>query len=184
MKQLGCIFDLVVFILSGRMAERFAIAYYYVTPEDKERLDSFREMSGDSEKHLITQYVRGWIGRNRDYYLDLARKDAEARGMDLPSWAKVIVSEGIGGLPNYEKELTDIPPSLLREVVVPPSSVKRPLSYITLGRQNVALLRVGVHFDRDNTIGFISRIVREHIQRNWEKLYSSQVATENFENWS
>lgn len=29
----------------------------------------------------------------------------------------------------------------------------------------------------------VPRIVKEHLDRNWEKLYASQVEAENFENW-
>jgi hypothetical protein len=165
------------------MAERFIISYYYVSPQDAERIDAFRECSGDSEKTLITQYVRGWIGRNRDYYLDLARKDAAAREISFREWGEIVVNQGIETLPVYKQELNKIPPSPLRDVVLPPSAERKALNYISLGKQNLALLRVGVHYDRDNAIGFVSRIVKEHLDQNWEKLYASQVEAENFEHW-
>lgn len=165
------------------MAERFALAYYYVTHEDKARLDSFKAISGDSEKYLVTQFVRGWIGRNREYYLDIARQDAKSREMELSEWANIVITQGIDQLPDYKEELSDVPPSLLRHVVVPPSAIKRPINYIALGKQNVILLKVGVYYDRDSTIGFVSRIVRENLTRNWEKLYKSQVEAEDLNTW-
>jgi len=165
------------------VAERFIISYYYVSPQDAERIDAFRECSGDSEKTLITQYVRGWIGRNRDYYIDLARQDAVAREMPFQKWGEIVVEKGIEALPPYQKELKGIPPSPLRDVVLPPSAERKALNYISLGKQNLALLRVGIHYDRDNAIGFVSRIVKEHLDRNWEKLYAPQVEAENFDNW-
>lgn len=165
------------------MAERFVISYYYVSPQDSERIEAFRECSGDSEKTLITQYVRGWLGRNRDYYLDLARKDAAAREISFRQWGETVINQGIEVLPVYKQELNNIPPSPLRDVALAPSAERKALNYISLGKQNLALLRVGVHYDRDNAIGFVSRIVKEHLDRNWEKLYASQVAAENFENW-
>lgn len=169
--------------ISEVMAERFIISYYYVSPQDAERIDAFRECSGDSEKTLITQYVRGWIGQNRDYYLDLARKDAAAREISFRDWGEIVVSQGIEALPPYKQELSSIPPSLLRDVAIAPSAERKALNYISLGKQNLALLRVGVHYDRDNAIGFVSRIVKEHLDQNWEKLYAFQVKAEDFENW-
>lgn len=165
------------------MAERFIISYYYVSPQDSEKIAAFRECSGDSEKTLITQYVRGWIGRNRDYYLDLARKDAAARKISFQHWGETVVQQGIEALPPYQQELTNISPSPLRDVALAPSAERKALNYLSLGKQNLALLRVGVHYDRDNAIGFVSRIVKEHLDRNWDKLYASQVEAENFENW-
>jgi hypothetical protein len=169
--------------MSDVMAERFIISYYYASPQDFGRINAFRECSGDSEKALITQYVRGWIGRNRDYYLDLARKDAAAREISFPEWGEIVVAQGIEALPPYQQELSNIPPSPLRDVALTPSAERKTLNYISLGKQNLALLKVGVHYDRDNTIGFVSRIVKEHLDRNWEKLYASQVEAENFKNW-
>lgn len=43
--------------------------------------------------------------------------------------------------------------------------------------------RLAVFYDRDTIIGFTSRIVYEHLQHNWEKLYTSQVKLEKLENW-
>ena len=165
------------------MAERFIISYYYVSPQDSERIEAFRECSGDSEKTLITQYVRGWIGRNRDYYLDLARKDAEARRIPFRQWGETVIHQGLEALPPYQEELKNILPSPLRDVVLAPSVERKALNYISLGKQNLALLKVGVHYDRDNAIGFVSRIVKEHLDRNWDKLYASQVEAEDFDNW-
>jgi hypothetical protein len=165
------------------MTERFVISYYYASPQDTERIDAFRECSGDSEKALITQFVRGWLSKNRDYYLDLARKDAAARNILFPHWGEIVVAQGIEALPPYQQELNNIPPSPLRDVVLPPSVERKALNYISLGKQNLALLKVGVHYDRDNTVGFVSRIVKEHLDRNWEKLYEPQVLAEDFKQW-
>lgn len=168
---------------TDRMVWRFTVTYYYVSPQDGSRIEAFRDLSGDSEKSLITQFVRGWIGRNRDYYLDLAKKDAAARGIPFTMWGEIVVKEGIEALPNYKQEIKDIPPNPLRDVAVSPDAIRKGINYIALGTQNLALLRVGILYDRDNAIGFISRIVKEHLDRNWDKLYAPQVEAENFENW-
>lgn len=89
---------------------------------------------------------------------------------------------GIDELPPYREEI-NIPINPLRDVVASTETIRRPLNYILLGTQNLALLKIGIHHDRDNAVGFISRIVKEHLERNWEKLYAPQIEAENFENW-
>jgi hypothetical protein len=168
---------------SDSMAEKFTLTYYYVSPQDAKRIEDFKDCSGDSEKTLVTQYVRGWLSKNRDYYLCLARMDAEARDIPFRKWGEIVVSEGIEALPEYKKEIKGIPPNPLRDVVVSPDSIRKGINYIALGKQNLALLRVGILYDRDNAIGFVSRIVKEHLARNWDKLYAPQVEAENFETW-
>jgi hypothetical protein len=167
------------------MAHKYLLSYYYVSPQDAERIDTFREVSGDTEKTLVTQFTRGWIARNRDYYLKLARFDADKREISFREWAEIIVLQGVEALPPYRYELKDIPENPLKDVVLPPSSelIRRGINYITLGTQNLALLKVAIHYDRDNAVGFVSRIVKEHFDRNWDKLYLPQVEAENFENW-
>lgn len=169
--------------MSDSMAERFTLTYYYVSPQDSKRIEEFKNCSGDSEKTLITQYVRGWFSRNRDYYLNLARMDAEARGISFRKWGETVVREGVEALPDYQQEIKDIPSNPLRDVALSPDVIRKGINYIALGSQNLALLRVGILYDRDNAIGFVSRIVKEHLARNWDKLYAPQVEAENFENW-
>ncbi len=165
------------------MVWKFTLAYYYATPQDTERIAAFRKLSGDSEKSLITQFVRGWIGRNREYYLELARNDAIARGISFREWGETVVTKGVEDLPPYQQEIKNVPPNPLREVVITPDAIRNPINYISLGTQNLAFLRVAVLYDRDSSINFVSRIVKEHLDRNWEKLYLPQVEAENFENW-
>lgn len=167
------------------MAHKYLLSYYYISPQDAERLDAFREVSGDSEKTLITQYVRGWIGRHRTHYLELAIFDAQNREISFRQWAETIVLEGVEALPPYKHEVRDIPIlyNTLKDVVLPPDTVRRGINYIMLGTQNLAFLRIAIHYDRDNAVGFVSRIVKEHLDRNWEILYLPQVKAENFENW-
>lgn len=165
------------------MAIRLSVSYYYVTPEDLDKLMAFKEVSGDTEKILVTQFIRGWIGRNRDYYMALARTDAMARGLTLKGWGEVILDGGISALPDYREQLKEIPPDPLAHITLPRTAQKSSLNYILLGKQNVALLRIGAHHARDTLIGFISRIVHEQLQRNWDKLYAPQVEMDNLDNW-
>ncbi len=162
---------------------KYNLGYYYVSPLDAERMEAFRKMSADAETTLITQYIRGWIGRNRDYYLTIARIDAASRGISFRSWGETVYNQGIEALPPYKGDIGDIPPNPLRDVALLPNAVKKLVSPIYLGTQNLVLLKVGIYYDRDSSVGFVSRIIREHLDRNWEKLYAPQVAAENFENW-
>jgi len=165
------------------MSRRLTIPYYYVTPGDLEKLHSFKTVSGDKETTLVTQFVRGWISRNRDYYLNLARMDAEAREVSFSEWGQIVVEKGgIEELPPPRREIV-VPPSPLRDIVLPENTGQQKLNYIFLGNQNVALVKVGVYYERVNLINFVSRIVREHMERNWEKLYLPQVEAEDFNNW-
>lgn len=167
------------------MVHRFAIAYYYATPTDLERMNLFRSCSGDTEKGLITQYVRGWIGKNRkDYFEPLARLDADARGISYREWGETVVLRGgVDALPEYEKELKNIPEEKLNSVTLTPDVKSKPLNYINLGTQNLAFLKVGIHYSRDSAIVYVSKIVKEHLSRNWDTLYQPQIDAENWENW-
>jgi hypothetical protein len=87
-------------------------------------------------------------------------------------------------LPPYKCELLNIPENPLKDVALAPTELtRRGINHIMLGTQNLALLRVGIHYDRDNSIGYVSRIVKEHFDRQWDKLYLPQVQAESFENW-
>jgi hypothetical protein len=165
------------------MAIRFNLAYYYVSPEDLARIEAFRECSGDSEKYLVTQYVRGFIGRNRQYYESIARYDAQTRGLTFRQWGEIVTAKGIEELPEHKEELKQSFDNPLKDIDLAPTVKRRTLNYITLGLQNTAYLRVGIYYDRDSAVNYVSKIVKEHLSRNWDALYKSQVEAENFENW-
>lgn len=168
------------------MAYRFPMTYYYINPENHERLTAFREASGDSEKTLITQYVRGWLGRNRRYYTDLAKMDIGKREIDEDKWVQTIVEEGVEALPPHKQAISasDIPTNPLAHIILPANNmVQRWLNYIELGKQNIALLRIAILYDGGSVTKFISRIVQEHIDRNWDNLYADQVAAEHSNDW-
>ncbi len=167
------------------MAHKYSLAYYYVSPQDAERIDAFKTVSGDSEKTLITQFVRGFIGIHRPAYLELAKFDAQMRGMSFRQWGEIVVMQGMEALPPYRHELKNIPENPLKDIVLAPNSelVRRGINYIMLGTQNLALFKVAIHYDRDNAVGVASKMVKDHFDRNWDKYYLSQVEAENFENW-
>ncbi|PHK43852.1 hypothetical protein VF13_24820, partial [Nostoc linckia z16] len=48
----------------------------------------------DSRQTLVMQYVRGWLGRNRKYYEQLAKIDVAKREMDIDEWVNVVINDG------------------------------------------------------------------------------------------
>ena len=165
-------------------ANRFKFSYYYVTEEDYKKISNFKIASGDTEKDLVNQYVRGWISRNRQYYSDLAKHDAKCRGMSYADWAQIVYFKGMKALPEYIQALGSIPTDpLLNIPLYPDVSQKRVINYITLAKENLIFLKVGIYYDGDNPVSYISRIVKEHLQRNWEKLYAPQIAAEDLTRW-
>jgi hypothetical protein len=167
------------------MAVRFNLAYYYVSPDDLARIDSFRECSGDSEKTLVTQYVRGFLSNHRvSYFEPLARYDAHTRSLSLREWGELITSPaGVEALPPHKMEVNFTEKNPLSDIKLAPNCSRRNINYITLGLMNTAFLRIGIYYDRDNAVNYISRIVKEHLDRNWVKRYEAQVKMENWENW-
>lgn len=168
------------------MTRRLSLTYYFVSKQNDERLHSFMAVSGDSLKILVQQYVRGWLSRNREIYMELAHYDAERRNLKFPTWASMVVEGGMHVLPQPVKEIDFTVVNPLANVVRPEPSngaVKHTLNYINLATQNLILFKVANYYDQDSQIGFISRIIQEHLDRNWEKLYQPQIDAERFENW-
>ena len=168
------------------VAQDFPISYYYLTPEDYEKVQLFCKVSGDKESALINQYVRGFIGRNRNYFLELAKFDAKSRGLSSEQWVDIVLSGGMKGMPPYQGEIItkDIPGNPLSPITVPESGrVKRSLNYITLAAQNIAFLHLGIYYDHDSIAGYVSRIARKHLDDNWSNLYQGQVEAAQSKVW-
>lgn len=166
-------------------AVNLPLGYYYVTADHAEKIDEFRRTSGDMEKVLITQYVRGWLGKNRNLCLDLGRSDAAARNMEFGDWAEFIYNKSIHELPPPKHEIK-LPPLPLADINLPAKEklVRRKINNLTLGIQNVVLFKLIEHYYYGGRpIDFVSDIVAEHLNRLWEPLYASQVAANDFNNW-
>lgn len=172
--------------LNKLMPRRLSLTYYFVSKENDVKLKLFTSVSGDSLKTLVQQYIRGWISRNRQAYMALAMYDAERREIPLPNWARIIAEEGIHVLPPPKKHIDFNVSNPLAHVMRPELShgaVKHTLNYVNLSTQNLVLFKIANYYDQDSAIGFVSRIIQEHLDRNWEKLYQPQIDFENFNNW-
>ena len=168
------------------MPKRLSLTYYFVSQENDKRLRLFMNASGDSLKTLVQQYIRGWISRNRQIYMALARYDAERREISLPFWARTIAEEGIHALPPPKKQIDFSIINPLIHITRPELShgaIKHTLNYVNLSTQNLILFKIANYYDQDSAIGFVSRIIQEHLDRNWDKLYQPQVNFESFDNW-
>jgi hypothetical protein len=167
------------------MAYQFNLSYYYVTPDNSSKLDAFGKASGDSRQTLIMQYVRGWLGRNRAYYTNLALLDCTKREIDVENWINIVMDEGFEGLPDYKSPFLseDVPPNPLAHIVLPAEMDKQVINYVQLTKQNYILLRTAIHFDGSSISRYLSKVVHEHLQRNWESLYAPQIESENSNDW-
>jgi len=167
------------------MAYQFSLSYYYITEQHDKQLDSFSEASGDSRQDLINQYVRGWLGRNRSYYETLARLDLNKREINIDDWIETVVTQGFEALPDYKNSISDgeIPSNPLGHIILPAKMDRRDINYIFLTKQNYILLRTAIYYDGSKIAQYLSRIIYEHLQRNWELLYAPQVAAETSNNW-
>ncbi|MBN3948446.1 MAG: transposase [Nostoc sp. NMS7] len=167
------------------MAYQFNLSYYYVTPENNEKLDIFSKASGDSRQTLIMQYVRGWLGRNRPYYTNLARLDFTKREIEASEWIDVVINQGFEGLPDYRSPIQDgdVPPNPLGHIVLLGVMDKQVINYIHLTKQNYILLKTAIYFDGSRIAQYLSKIIHEHLQRNWDALYAPQIKAENSNDW-
>lgn len=125
------------------------------------------------------------VRRNRPYYETLARLDVAKREMDEDEWAEVIVGQGFDALPEYKNPIVDgeISPSPLGHIILPTKVDRRDINYIFLTKQNYILLRTAIYYDGSKIAQYLSRIIYEHLQRNWEPLYAAQVAAETSNDW-
>lgn len=132
-------------------------------------------VSGYTEIGLILQYVRGWISRNRKYCTDLAKFDASQRGLRLSEWGKIVIESGIDGLPALSNRPV-YPPSDLPELGFPIKNEYRcKINKVILTTQNFVFLRLAIYYEKVETTIFISKVVKEHLDRNWDNLYEPQV---------
>lgn len=166
-------------------AVNYFLGYYYVSADHASKLDEFKKTSGDMETVLITQYVRGWLGKNRSFCQDLAKSDAAVRGMKYSDWAKCVYGEGFKKLPPHKSEFT-IPALPLKSINLADKEqlLRRKVNNLTLGVQNIVFFKlVENYYYNGKTIELVSDIVAEHLNRLWEPLYASQVAANDFSNW-
>lgn len=178
------------------------VRYYYISEADLARIEAFRVASGDKEKVLLNQYVRGWLGRNRDRLMRLAVADCDHRNatmteseretlpensegervLSFSQWGRIVVGKGYKALPGQPlPQPLEPEPLMLNRVALP--KTKRNVNSITLSQQNLALLRVAVFYAGCSLVEYLSRVVAEHLSRNWDKLYASQVEADDISTW-
>jgi hypothetical protein len=60
---------------------------------------------------------------------------------------------------------------------------KQVINYIHLTKQNFILLKTAIYFDGSRIAQYLSKIIHEHLQRNWDALYAPQIEAENSNDW-
>jgi hypothetical protein len=167
------------------MAHNISIPRYYITKADNKRMKEFENISGDSRYQLINQFVRGLLSKHRDYYVSLAKMDRESRGITPQAWIETIMSEGYEGLPPCREPISPpIESDPLFKIELPDKCLQMCGNYIKLSQQNCLLFKTMVYYSPDGTIAkTIGRIIREHVERTWYKIYYPQVKAANSSDW-
>ncbi|WP_375497595.1 hypothetical protein [uncultured Nostoc sp.] len=103
----------------------------------------------------------------------------------IDDWLETVVNQGFEALPDYKTPIInhEILPNPLKRIILPAKMDRKDINYIFLIKQNYVLLRTVVYYDGSKIAQYLSRIVYEHLQRNWELLYAPQVAGETSNNW-
>lgn len=167
------------------MAHNIRIPRYYITKIDNKRMREFEAISGDSRYQLINQFIRGLLSKHRDYYVLLAKMDREARGISPQKWIDIIMSEGYEGLPPYQEVVS--PPleaDPLFRIELPDNALQMCGNYVKLSQQNCLLFKTLVHYSPEGTMAkAVGKIIREHVDRTWYKIYYPQVKAADSSDW-
>lgn len=164
------------------MSERISLTYYYVSPKNHVRIENIKRLTGGTEKGILTEFVREYILLRKEDLLKFAAEDAESKNISLGVWGKTIFEFGINGLPKSSKKPNKVYDPLQNYSLIG-SEIRRPINYITLGKLNAVLYKILMHINEVNSVELTTKIVIEHLDRNWESLYIPQLMAEKFENW-
>lgn len=165
------------------MTIKYSIQYYYLPRDSYSLIEEFLKCSGDYEKRLITEYLCDWIDCNREYYLDLAKQDAQTRNISFSEWGEIVVDRGMKALPSYKQALVELHNNPLLPVLLGRYRLQRFVSYITISKQNVALLKCAIHYDKDTKVNWISRVINKYIEDN-ALGYIAQIKADDLASWN
>ena len=167
------------------MSHNLRIPRYYITKADDKRMSEFEAISGDSRYQLINQFIRGLLTKHRDYYVCLAKMDREARELDPQRWIDIIMAEGYEGLPPYRKPISPpVEADPLLKIDLPDNCMQMFGNYVKLSQQNYLLVKTLVHYSPEGSLAkSVGRIIREHIDRSWYKIYYPQVKAADSSTW-
>ncbi|BAY11172.1 hypothetical protein [Calothrix sp. NIES-2098] len=165
------------------MSIKYHLGYYCLPIDYYQLIDKFLESSGDNEKRIITEYLCDWIDCNREYYLDLAKKDAQSRNISFSEWGKIVVDRGMKALTSYKQPLVELHISPLPPTLSDRYLLKRSITYITISKQNCALLDCAIHYDNDTKVSWISRVINKYIE---DKAlgYIAQIEADDLATWN
>ena len=163
------------------MPRDIRINYVWATAETWDNYDLATLHLAWPKKELIKQCVHAFMKVNRDFYVEAARKDWEAREMTEEDYYKTLRDQGESQLPRYKHgrpgfgvtPLDDIP-ELSTE-----TSISRRYNVITLSSYNYVLLNVARIVDTGPMIQVVSRILHQHFQTYWQRTYFPQIERDN-----
>lgn len=169
------------------MTVKFYVSRYYITSENHQRLLAFTNSCGDKRPTLIMQFIRGWLSLNREYYTRLAKADKEGRLLTSENWVGILLDEDFKVIDDVypivnPQEITE--PDPMRNVFLPKvPQMTLACSVINLSRQNYLLLKTAIYYHGVSSSVFVSKIIHEHMQRNWARLYQPQIAADMYDTW-
>ena len=125
---------------------------------------------------LVSQLINSFIALHWEYYAECAELDAKARELSVQDFFDECCNFEAELTP-YIKERPTFKPSPLDSIIdfESSSAYRRRVRTIRIGRANGALLRMVSVVDRASLTVVVSRVLRWHFDRYWEKLYVPQI---------
>lgn len=161
------------------MPSTLRINFIYMFPETKERFTAASESLGWPYRTLAQQVIQAFFKKHRDFYVEAALKDAEARGMDESDYYQTLRDRSDDDLARYVRGRPGFGVAPLDPVEPIPTGgeFKQKYNTITLSNYNYVLLRVAKVIDADNSslTQVVSRMVKYHFDHYWVPNYEPQI---------
>ena len=159
------------------MAKDVRLNYLYLEPVTRSRFDTVCDELGWPSKGLVSQCCQAFFKVNRDYYAQAAIADCKARGMKETDYYKALRDGSEDDLSPYlvERPLFGANPLATVPAVPTGKDNKRRYNTLTLSGYNATLLKVAQIVDMGSLTMLVSRIVKQHFEGYWEKIYTPQL---------
>lgn len=159
------------------MSRDLRINYIYLEPVTAERFDLASESLGWAYKSLAQQCIHAFFKVNREFYVNAALTDAEARGMTEVGYYMALRDGSEDDLDRYQAGRPGFGATPLDEVLDVATGVenRRRYNVITISNFNFVLLRVARIVDTGSMTQLVSRIIKQHFERYWEPNYKAQI---------
>jgi hypothetical protein len=159
------------------MSRELRINYIYLDAVTFERFSLASDVVGWAYKSLVQQCLHAFLKAHRDYYVEAALTDANARGMASEDYYQTLrdgseddLARYLDGRPAFgATPLDDVPD------IATGDENRRRYNIITLSNYNFVLLKVARIVDMGSMTQLVSRIVSQHFALYWDKNYRVQI---------